>query len=675
MAEEAVVNEFVFDKKNRSVLDLMAQIGWALSLEKDIGKLLELILKAARTITNADAGTLYILDQEKQELRFEIIQNDTLKVGNGGVKVQAEKLPAPIPLYIESAPNNSNVSSYVALTHEVVSIADVYENGTFNFNGPRNFDLLTGYRTKSMLCLPLTDPNGKTIGVLQLINSLGKKEGEVVSFSAEDVVYVRSLASQASVALRNTRLLMELSAQFEEVKGLERAEKALSGELKQAYLEAEKTNQALQESLRKIHVTRLTTAAFLLLFCLAVGWYGWNRKIIPDGLLGQGVESTANRSGVPAITLVPQAISATITMTGSFEPINIVNIPSPVAGKVKEVFFSYGEIVRQGQVILTMDTSEVEVRCREAETAKIKAVQHLKELEEWEDGPEVSRARRSLTRAKLALAGEKKTFADTERLYQKGIVPAAEYESSRQQYLNQEMDYQAIEEELRSTIARGGEENKRIARFERDNAVAKLNEAQSQLRQSTVVAPVSGLLLTNLVWGESREGKQVKRGMALQQGDILFALGNLSGYSIRSKIDETEVAKVAAGQKVKVTGDAFPGLQLEGRIGMLSSQAREESMGLGGAAAFDVSVVIDSLLPEQRKAVLVGMSANIEVVIYENPEALVLPVGAVGFEGGKKMVLRKGGGKVEVETGYTTLESVEIRQGLQAGDEILVVYQ
>lgn len=669
------MNDSAPERQNRSALDLLAQIGWDLTLEKDVGNLLERILQAARTITNADAGTLYILDRERLELRFEITQNDTLR----GKKVEdegaVEKLPAPIPLYIEGSPNNTNVSSYVALTRAVVNVPDVYENGRFNFNGPRNYDALTGYRTKSMLCLPMTDHAGETIGVLQLINSLAQDRREVVSFSEDDVVYVRSLASQASVALRNAQLLKNLSDQCEELMSLEMAEKAMAGELKQAYFEVEKTNKALKESVRKGQITRMAAAALFLLLLAGVGLYSWSRKIIPEGLVPGIAESKVERSGAPTFAVTPQPIAATLTMTGSFEPLNVVQVTSPVAGKVKEVFRTYGELVKEGQVILTLDTTELEVRAREAQTAWIKAEQRLKEIEEWEEGPEVTRVRRSLTRAKLALDAEKKSFEDTERLFGKGIVPAAEYESSRQQYLNQQMDYQATEEELRSTIAKGDAENKKIIRFERDNALAKVKEAEAQLLQAKVVAPVSGLLLVNLGGGEGREVKQVKKGLSLQPGDLLFSIGNLNGYTIKSKVDETDVSKVQTGQKVKVTGDAFAGHQLEGKIGLLSSQAKEDSTGFGSVASFDLSVVIPTLTPEERKSVLVGMSANIEVIIYEKPDALLVPVAAVGYLGGKKMVIRKGGQKEEVETGYTTLDAVEIRHGLQAGDEILSVYQ
>jgi hypothetical protein len=94
--------------------------------------------------------------------------------------------------------------------------------------------------------------------------------------------------------------------------------------------------------------------------------------------------------------------------------------------------------------------------------------------------------------------------------------------------------------------------------------------------------------------------------------------------------------------------------------------------------SFEITVAIDELTPEQRKRVLVGMSANLEVIIYEKPDALMVPVAAVQTEGDKRFVnKRKGTGveKTEVKTGYTTLDSVEVLAGLKSGDELVLAGQ
>jgi len=146
----------------------LTTIGLALSAEKNINKLLEIILEYARDLSHADAGTLYILDDDEKHLRFEIMQNDTMKTRMGGTSGVEISLPK-VPLYVNGKPNHSNVSSYTALTGETVNIPDVYEAKGFDFTGPKEYDAATGYRSKSMLVIPMKNHENKIIGVLQLV--------------------------------------------------------------------------------------------------------------------------------------------------------------------------------------------------------------------------------------------------------------------------------------------------------------------------------------------------------------------------------------------------------------------------------------------------------------------------------------------------------------------------
>ena len=205
-----------FDQKihnQQKYIKQLAEIGLALSAEKNISKLLEMIVDEARDLSNADAGTLYIVDDDKMHLCFEIMQNDTMKTRMGGTSGIEITLPK-VPLYINGQPNHSNVSSYTALTGEIVNIPDVYEAEGFDFTGPKKYDLTTGYRSKSMLVIPMKNHENEIIGVLQLLNAKDIKTGELVSFFTEYVNLVASLASQAAVALTNTQLIQDLKNLF-----------------------------------------------------------------------------------------------------------------------------------------------------------------------------------------------------------------------------------------------------------------------------------------------------------------------------------------------------------------------------------------------------------------------------------------------------------------------------
>ena len=187
----------------------LTQIGVALSGEKNIERLLEMILDEARKFTNADGGTLYIMSEDESELLFAIIQNESLgmRMGGNGGKIT---WPAVKLKNTDNSPNYSNVSAYVAISGETVNIADVYDARGFNFEGTKKFDQSTGYRSQSMLVIPMRNHENDIIGVLQLLNAKDQATGAVVNFSLEFQEMTLSLASQAAVALTNNRLIHEL---------------------------------------------------------------------------------------------------------------------------------------------------------------------------------------------------------------------------------------------------------------------------------------------------------------------------------------------------------------------------------------------------------------------------------------------------------------------------------
>ena len=195
-------------------LDQLVEIGVSLSSERDIDKLLESILVAAKSITNADGGTLYRM-QDGRSLKFEIMRNDTLGIAMGGTS------GVPIPFYPvnlfddDGKPVESMVAAY-AFHHDCsVNVADAYTEKGFDFSGTKRFDEKTGYRSKSFLTIPIKNHENEIIGVLQLINAKDPDTGVVQPFSEADQRLAESLASQAAIALTNRLLINHLENLFE----------------------------------------------------------------------------------------------------------------------------------------------------------------------------------------------------------------------------------------------------------------------------------------------------------------------------------------------------------------------------------------------------------------------------------------------------------------------------
>ena len=197
--------------------EYLNDIGASLSNERDLNRLLEKIILAAKSITRADGGTLYLLSDDKRRLHFEIVSTDSLKIAFGGTSGNPVSGNFPdLPLYREDgSPNDTMIAAYAAISGETVNIADAYVAKGFDFSGTRKFDERTGYRSQSFLAVPMRDHEGEVIGVLQLINATMPAHNVVVPFSEADQRLAESLASQAAIALTNRQLVRQLEVLFE----------------------------------------------------------------------------------------------------------------------------------------------------------------------------------------------------------------------------------------------------------------------------------------------------------------------------------------------------------------------------------------------------------------------------------------------------------------------------
>jgi HD-GYP domain-containing protein (c-di-GMP phosphodiesterase class II) len=201
-------------------LSQLNDIGVKLSAERDINKLLELILQKSREITVADAGSLYLVEPAQEggngngsRLCFKLPQNDSVPVSDFQEK--------PVPF------DETSIAGYVALTGEPLNLADAYNlppGAPYKID--RSFDEKSGYRSRSMLVVPMRDHKDVVIGVVQLINKKRDPEAvlqsaslvdeQVISFTAVDRDLVESLASQAAVAFENADLIRRIRRLFDE---------------------------------------------------------------------------------------------------------------------------------------------------------------------------------------------------------------------------------------------------------------------------------------------------------------------------------------------------------------------------------------------------------------------------------------------------------------------------
>ncbi len=176
-------------------VDRLIGIAIALSTEKRIDALLELILKEAMDITQCDGGTIYIHDRNVLRFHNLITRSKGLRL----LAREEEELLPPVPL------SRSHVCACAALDHEKFNIPDVYDSERFDFSGAQRYDALNAYRTQSMLVVPMEDEKDNIIGVLQLINAMDET-GKVIPFDPGCESIISALTSLAAISLNNNIL-------------------------------------------------------------------------------------------------------------------------------------------------------------------------------------------------------------------------------------------------------------------------------------------------------------------------------------------------------------------------------------------------------------------------------------------------------------------------------------
>jgi HD-GYP domain-containing protein (c-di-GMP phosphodiesterase class II) len=209
-------------ERSRHENEMLIKIGRALSQERKIEKLLEIILERAREVTNADAGSVYIVEGhdeavEERKLRFAASQNDSRVVQPAGFTM---------------AVNETSIVGRCVISSERISVPDLYDldepgtgNNQWGFVHDRTFDDKYRYQTRSVLAVPMISARNEVVGVIQLINKRAKGwielkdpsdfEHGVVPFDDVSEQYVQALASQAGIAIENVLLYEEVKALFD----------------------------------------------------------------------------------------------------------------------------------------------------------------------------------------------------------------------------------------------------------------------------------------------------------------------------------------------------------------------------------------------------------------------------------------------------------------------------
>lgn len=448
---------------------------------------------------------------------------------------------------------------------------------------------------------------------------------------------------------------------------------SLEAELRQAYRKVEESRNELATALKRERTARAAATVLLFGLFLGAGVWSWQASgwsSLP-GLPGSILAAdTGGSRDLRTVMVEPREFESTISLMGRLAPWRVAQVSSPADGHVETVSFDYGEQVAEGQRLVQLDLDDVRLKHQESLVEYEKGRKALHEVRNWERGPEVAGALRAFAKAKMALADQQAKLETSSFLLEQGLIPSSDHEHQKRQYLNQLLDFDAMAQDLVAVRAKGGPEAMRVAELEFNKARNQLRLVEKRLSMDAITAPTAGTVLA-----PTGHQTAVVQGRAVKKGEVLLTIADYQRMSVVAPVDEMEVTLLHAGQRVTVRGDAFPGLELQGTVTDVSRNPVRDRRSR--TPRFELTVTLDALNEVTRKRLRAGMSSTLDVAVYHNPAALMVPMDTLEMRGGKGWVrvLDRATGEVrdrEVTVGLTTLRSAEVTRGLEAGEEVVL---
>ncbi|MGE8659520.1 MAG: efflux RND transporter periplasmic adaptor subunit [Achromobacter sp.] len=377
----------------------------------------------------------------------------------------------------------------------------------------------------------------------------------------------------------------------------------------------------------RVHKRGLLAAGLALLAVLAIV-FAWHQP--PRG--------EPREAPSPWVRISPRPVDIRLGVVGKIASAEIVTITAPFDGNIKSLEVAEGQRVAAGQRLFEMDMTQLDMQRRQALSEQIKARKALSDIDHWESGPDVARARQAVLSARLSLNDTQGKLVETRRLYERGIVPRMERDALIQQEKMQSLAVTSAEAELANTRQRGTGEARQLAEMELANASAAV-DALGTDASGTVTAPFSGVVIRvpgNANARQDATGDPLLAGAKVTQGQGLLAVANVERVNVVAKVDETDLNQLRPGQRVEIRGDGFRDLVLSGELESIGVQGLEGDSQAG--TMYRVVIALPPLTAAQQRVVRLGMSASAAIVIFHDDGALVVPATAIRTDADTRLV-------------------------------------
>jgi HlyD family secretion protein len=393
---------------------------------------------------------------------------------------------------------------------------------------------------------------------------------------------------------------------------------------------------------RRRRIVWISVAAIVL----AGGGYGVMAALRPNRSIDPSKLGAVERGDLARV----------VVATGKIQPLSKADIKSKASGIVKKIYVDYGDRVKQGQILAELDKIQLEAIMREAhanlqaaEAARDSAKATLERNKVDAQGPDVPFLKLSMERA--------------EQEYREGVVAKSVVEDAQKNYqlaLNRQMSAQTNLTVSKADIAK--------AEAQAAQAKAALENAEEGLRNSTIVSPIDGLVLSRDV----NVGDAVSSILVLgSQATPIMTLGDVSEVYVQGKVDEADIGKVYLNQPSRIVVESFKDKKFVGKVTKISPLGKEKD----NVTTFEVRVSISNPTGELKA----NMSANAEILLEEKKNVLIAPEAALIYDKERNASVEtpdtnapNGKKKLQVKLGISNGVKTEILQGLNEKQQVLL---
>jgi HlyD family secretion protein len=392
-------------------------------------------------------------------------------------------------------------------------------------------------------------------------------------------------------------------------------------------------------------------------------WRRWIIGVVVVAVLG-GAAVAVRASLKPSNKIEASKLSAvdkgdiarSVVATGKIQPRAKVDVKSKASGIVKKLYVDYGDTVKTGQLLAELDKEDLQARLREAQAT-------LQAAEAAEQSAQASYERNRVEAEGPDIPFLKAAMERAAQMQKQGLIAKALLEDADKAYqmaLNRQMTSLRNVSVSRAEIAR--------AKAQMAQARAVLERSEEDLRNSTIVSPMDGLVLSRNV----EVGDAVSSILVLgSQATLIMSLGDVSDVYVLGKVDQADIGRVYLGQRTRIVVESFKDKKFEGQVTKISPLGVEKE----NVTTFEVRVSIKNPGGELKA----NMSANAEVILEEKKGVLLVPETAVIYDKDRKasvevpdVTAEKGRKKVLVTLGISNGVKTELVAGLKQGDQVIL---